>query len=187
MGGVIGAAGGAATGAYREQLETEGDQLVNRTAAKIDRDANEGAQAAAQPQDQQTWVRESQRSQRITLTTSNDLTNATVREAQQRLDKLGLYKGNINGLYGRRTISAVGVFQQQQDLPVSLALDARTQRELQMASVNPGINPSSGTTGNVTSGTTTEAAPRSNPDAPESPGTDSPRMPLQTNPQQTTP
>lgn len=187
MGGVIGAAGGAATGAYREQLETEGDQLVNRTAAKIDRDANEGAQAAAQPQDQQTWVRESQGSQRTTLTTSNDLTNNTVREAQQTLDNLGLYKGDIDGLYGRRTISAVGVFQQQQGLPVSLALDERTQRELQMASANPGVNPSSGTMDNTTSSTTSETAPQNTFNAPQSPGADSPRMPPQANPPQTTP
>ena len=67
------------------------------------------------------------------------LTNEEVREAQTALRELGFYDGRIDGLYGRRTIAAVGEFQaQQQDLPRTLALDDATRERLRNRQVPMG-------------------------------------------------
>jgi general secretion pathway protein A len=68
---------------------------------------------------------------------ADDLTNDEVRDAQTALKDLGLYDGEIDGLYGRRTIEAVGRYQAQNDLPQTRALDEGTIERLQTAAASP--------------------------------------------------
>ena len=55
---------------------------------------------------------------------------AQVREIQDRLKRLGLYDGNIDGLYGGKTLEAVSQFQDQHRLEHTGILDVYTQMAL---------------------------------------------------------
>src|SRR5690606_39085823 len=68
----------------------------------------------------------------------SDLTNEDVRQAQTTLADMGFYEGEIDGLYGPRSIAAVGEFQTQQNMPRTLALDDRTQQALRTRSAQGG-------------------------------------------------
>lgn len=57
--------------------------------------------------------------------------DATVRTAQEALDKLGLPVGPIDGILGPRTAAALREFQEQKGLEASGRLDAATLRALQ--------------------------------------------------------
>lgn len=60
-------------------------------------------------------------------------TNQEVRQAQQKLQQMGLYKGRIDGLYGPKTIAAVNQFQSKNGLPQTGALTSTTQQHLAQA------------------------------------------------------
>ena len=58
--------------------------------------------------------------------TPADLDRATVRAVQGALDKQGLQAGPIDGVWGEKTVSAIGNFQRARGLPASGELDAHT-------------------------------------------------------------
>ena len=55
---------------------------------------------------------------------------AEIRDAQMTLQEMGLYRGQIDGLYGPNTRRAVSEFQSRQGLPRSGTLDRRTMQAL---------------------------------------------------------
>lgn len=55
-----------------------------------------------------------------------DLARATIRAVQQALDKHGLKIGPADGVWGERTVSAIGNFQRARGMPASGELDAHT-------------------------------------------------------------
>jgi peptidoglycan hydrolase-like protein with peptidoglycan-binding domain len=74
------------------------------------------------------------------------LSSDTVRQVQTSLQRQGMYKGNIDGVWGPETQSALMAYQQAHGMAATGKLDAAT-----MASLNP---PSGGATN-----TTTQPAP----------------------------
>lgn len=58
-------------------------------------------------------------------------------EAQSRLGQIGLYRGDIDGISGPRTIEAIQSFQSSQGLPRSGALDTSTSRALMLVTRTP--------------------------------------------------
>jgi peptidoglycan hydrolase-like protein with peptidoglycan-binding domain len=50
--------------------------------------------------------------------------------AQSRLQKLGYYRGAVDGAYGPLTAEAIRGFQADNGLPITGDLDSRTQRRL---------------------------------------------------------
>jgi len=151
IGMLVGGAAGAGAGAYRDEVLPEADQLVAR-----------GTQEARQEMgsDNRTAQADSGIATRQNLAASNQtmaprsqgatLTNNQVRDAQTQLRDLGLYAGEIDGLYGPKTASAVGVFQQRQDLPVTMTLNNRTAQALRTQVGSAGGNTTGsnqGTTG----------------------------------------
>jgi N-acetylmuramoyl-L-alanine amidase len=46
------------------------------------------------------------------------LSAATIKAVQEKLSKIGLYKGKVDGIIGKNTISAVKVFQKKKGLKV---------------------------------------------------------------------
>jgi peptidoglycan hydrolase-like protein with peptidoglycan-binding domain len=61
-----------------------------------------------------------------------------LRQAQTELKSMGLYDGEVDGLWGPRTRAAVGKFQAQNKLPQTYALDTRTRQQLQSKSGTAG-------------------------------------------------
>jgi len=58
--------------------------------------------------------------------TPADLGTATIRAIQQALDKQGLQAGPVDGVWGERTVSAIGNLQRARGMPASGELDAHT-------------------------------------------------------------
>jgi peptidoglycan hydrolase-like protein with peptidoglycan-binding domain len=58
--------------------------------------------------------------------TPADLGPAAVRAIQQALDRQGLQAGPVDGVWGERTVSAIGNFQRARGMPASGELDAHT-------------------------------------------------------------
>jgi peptidoglycan hydrolase-like protein with peptidoglycan-binding domain len=90
-----------------------------------------------------------------------------LRQVQTDLKSMGLYDGEVDGLWGPRTRAAVGKFQEQNKLPQTYALDSRTRQQLQGKSGSAGSQPGSqiGETPSAPSGTM-EAPPIEAPPAP---------------------
>ena len=114
IGALVGAGVGGAGGAWRDELRQSGKELAaatqGTTGAAIE-PVDRRRAAPAQPQ--------------------SELTNREVRQAQIALKQMGLYEGEIDGLYGRLTIAAVKEFQASRDgLPYTGTLDARTLHEI---------------------------------------------------------
>lgn len=63
--------------------------------------------------------------------------SAEVRDAQQRLRTLGLYKGQDDGLWGAETQAAVQRFQQSRGMPVTARLDGPTVSAIRSAESTP--------------------------------------------------
>lgn len=128
VGALVGAGVGGAGGAYRDEIEPKADKAVdqafNRAEREIEGESRGTTGAAIEPAEPK---------QAATMQRQSDLTNQEVREAQTALKDMGLYKGKIDGLYGRRSIDAVKEFQAKRDLRRTGALDDRTQQEIQMA------------------------------------------------------
>lgn len=145
VGALAGAGIGAAGGAYREELQQRSDDAVDR-ASRNDRQPEEARTSDGGDRDavrQQSAARGDTAGDRPWAqdgaAEAAALTNEEVREAQTALRELGFYDGRIDGLYGRRTIAAVGEFQaQQQDLPRTLALDDATRERLRNRQVPMG-------------------------------------------------
>ena len=128
VGAVAGAGIGAVAGANREKIDAGTDKA---TAAAEEKIADATDQSARQ---QPTRARSAER------VAGPDLTNAEVKEAQTALRNMGLYEGQIDGLYGPKTMAAVGKFQQQNNLPQTQALTEQTQQKLQqMAASGSGM------------------------------------------------
>lgn len=135
VGALAGAGLGAAGGAYQDEIEPHADATVDRAFRKARAELNEdapdrpsGATAAAAPADRA--MVSDRRAGR------DDLTNDEVREAQNALRDMGLYEGEIDGLYGWQTIGAVKQFQAREDMPRSGMLSERTQQALQRVASN---------------------------------------------------
>lgn len=75
------------------------------------------------------------RSNAATMNTANaeGPTNQQVRDAQQKLQQLGLYHGPIDGIYGPQTVAAVHQFQSKNNMPQTGALNDYTQQRLAQA------------------------------------------------------
>lgn len=58
--------------------------------------------------------------------TPADLGTATIRAIQQALDRQGLQAGPVDGVWGERTVSAIGNLQRARGMPASGELDAHT-------------------------------------------------------------
>jgi peptidoglycan hydrolase-like protein with peptidoglycan-binding domain len=56
--------------------------------------------------------------------------NETVQSAQEKLTELGIYDGNISGLFGFKTRDAILIFQEQTNIPRTGILDLITQQKL---------------------------------------------------------
>lgn len=69
---------------------------------------------------------------------SSNNTNETVLRAQNKLTELGLYTGNLSGLFGIRTRSAIIQFQEENNLVVNGILDIPTQQLLFSIEPDPG-------------------------------------------------
>ena len=63
------------------------------------------------------------------------MSQAEVRQVQERLKELGYYEGDIDGIYGPKTAEAMRAYQQAQGLPVTGALDQETAQALQIERV----------------------------------------------------
>jgi len=126
VGALVGAGAGAATGAYRDQVDDTVGTQTQRAARQIEQarqsDTAQAGETASAPE---AYAQQALRDE------GPPLSNEEVREAQTALQAMGLFDGEVDGLYGRRTISAVGEFQTQQNLPRTMALDQRTQQQLQ--------------------------------------------------------
>jgi len=139
-GALVGGGAGAAAGVYREQA----DELVDTGAEEIDEAVPEtgpgigGAGAA----DRTGTQARADGTGRSAAAAGPPLTNAEVRDAQQALVEQGLYTGEIDGLYGPRTIAAVQEFQRRQGLASDGTLDADTLANLrQTAQTGGGATP----------------------------------------------
>lgn len=129
IGALVGAGIGAAGGAYRPTVDRTVADGVGAVEKEIDQAMNGNQAQAAEAQPRALRAGE----QRMGIARADDLTNEEVREAQIALSDMGLFEGEIDGMYGRRTIAAVGEFQSRHDLPQTRALDDRTQERIQMA------------------------------------------------------
>lgn len=112
VGAVVGGAAGATGGLYRDEAEAE---IAERTGGETP------STSAQRPQAQSAQAGEQ----------AGQLSNEDVREAQVVLQDMGLYDGQIDGLYGPRTMRAVEQYQQRQGLPQTAALDQNTRQSLQ--------------------------------------------------------
>jgi hypothetical protein len=114
VGALVGAGVGAVGGAYKETVEPQADRAVASAFNEVDREV----QTAVNP--------------------DAPISNQDVRKAQASLTQMGLYDGEIDGIYGKRTARAVRDFQVRENLPRTGSLDDRTKRELQIATANGG-------------------------------------------------
>ena len=132
VGAVAGAGIGAAAGANREKVDAGTDKATDATREKIaDATDRSGSKAAS--------ARSADR------VAGPGPTNDEVKQAQTVLRDMGLYDGKIDGIYGRKTVAAVGKFQEQNDLPRTRTLNAPTQEKLQQqASAGGGAGGASG-------------------------------------------
>jgi hypothetical protein len=112
VGALVGAGVGAVGGAYKETVEPQADRAVASAFNEVDREV----QTAVNP--------------------DAPISNQDVRQAQASLTQMGLYDGEIDGIYGKRTARAVRDFQVRENLPRTGSLDDRTKRELQMAAAH---------------------------------------------------
>lgn len=117
VGAVVGGAAGATGGALRDDAERKIDEAH----------ADDSASSRQTAQTTQTTQ---------TTGTGSGLTNREVRNAQEALRDMGLYDGQIDGLYGPRTQMAVERYQQRQGLPITAALDDRTRSSLRQQSAS---------------------------------------------------
>ncbi|MHB1680326.1 MAG: peptidoglycan-binding domain-containing protein [bacterium] len=58
------------------------------------------------------------------------LSPATIKAVQEKLSKIGLYKGKVDGMIGKNTISAVKVFQKKKGLKVDGIIGPLTLKAL---------------------------------------------------------
>ncbi|MDA0676117.1 MAG: peptidoglycan-binding domain-containing protein, partial [Proteobacteria bacterium] len=170
IGLLVGAAAGAGAGTYRDEMLPEADQLMAQGTQTVRQEMNPEMETA---QDSGIATRQnlaasnqSMASSRASGSQGAMLTNSEVRTAQTHLRDLGLYPGAIDGVYGPKTASLLGVFQQRQDIPVTMTLNNRTSQALRtqvgsaggtmpssagMSGSNPGMagqNPQMGNTQN---------------------------------------
>ncbi|MGC2857577.1 peptidoglycan-binding domain-containing protein [Novispirillum sp. DQ9] len=113
VGGPVGAVVGGAAGAAGGMMRDDAEQAIDEARAE------EGGGSGASAQ--------------ISRTTG-EATDQEVRGAQQALRDMGLYDGQIDGIAGPRTRSAVEQYQQRQGLPQTASLDDRTLDSLRQQS-----------------------------------------------------
>ena len=71
------------------------------------------------------------------------VSESQIQQAQQQLKSAGLYRGEIDGVMGPQTQTALSQFQRQQGLPETAQLDQRTMNRLMSnsgGSQNPGTS-----------------------------------------------
>lgn len=61
------------------------------------------------------------------------MSQAEVRQVQERLQELGYYEGAIDGIHGPKTAEAMREYQRAQGLPVTGTFDQETTQALQIA------------------------------------------------------
>jgi hypothetical protein len=135
IGALVGAGIGGAGGAYKDEIQQTADAAVGdlstRTEKAIEGDAPRATGAAIEP---------AERVQAAPAKPRSGLTNREVREAQIALREMGLYDGEIDGMYGRRTIGAVKRFQAgQEGMRSTGTLDEPTQRRIRVAASKRGV------------------------------------------------
>jgi hypothetical protein len=132
VGAVVGAGVGAVAGANREKIDEGTDKAADATKEKVaDATAADGRKTTARSADRVAGP-----------------SNADVKQAQTALQGIGLYDGKIDGIYGSKTIKAVGEFQASNDLARTGTLNRPTQEKLQQASAagaTPNREPAQGT------------------------------------------
>lgn len=97
------------------------------------------------------------------------LSPSTVRQVQTALQQQGAYKGNIDGVWGEATRTAVRNYQQAHNLKVNGELDPQTLQALNIVNTGTGTGNTAGNTGTtapgsnnppaVSGGTTTNTPP----------------------------
>ena len=150
VGAVAGAGIGAVAGANREKVDEGTNRATGATREKI-------AQATDRSGSKATTARSADR------VAGPGPTNDEVKQAQTVLRDMGLYDGKVDGIYGRKTIAAVGKFQEQNNLPRTNTLNAPTQEKLQQQASSGGGT--GGSSGSSTGGT------RVSPQSPSGQGT----------------
>lgn len=118
VGAVAGAGIGAVAGANRDKVDSGTDKATDAAREKV-------AEATDRSGQQATTARSADR------ISGPGPTNEEVKEAQIVLQEMGLYDGKVDGIYGRKTVAAVGKFQEQNDLPRTRTLNEPTQQKLQ--------------------------------------------------------
>jgi len=138
IGAVIGGAAGALAGAERGNI----DRLVNSASTPVENliDINNPANkasstAGAAPARAEPTAMAPARAPAPTTATAPPRRSAAsredIRDAQQRLEQLGLYRGPIDGLNGPQTAAALNNFQALNGLPMGGQLTRATQQQLQ--------------------------------------------------------
>ncbi len=69
---------------------------------------------------------------------STEMTSNTIRDVQQSLQQDGLYRGQIDGVWGPQTRSAVRRYQQQHNITVTGQLDQETLSSMNLGGTNQG-------------------------------------------------
>jgi peptidoglycan hydrolase-like protein with peptidoglycan-binding domain len=85
----------------------------------------------------------------------------SVRQAQQQLKTQGLYKGEIDGIFGPQTRQALSKYQQRSGLPQTATLDQGTLEHLMNGQAGQGVGVGSSTPPNSNA----PAAPAPSPNA----------------------
>lgn len=150
VGAVVGAGVGGVAGANREKIDEGTDKAADATREKV-AEATDSDKAMSQ-------------STRMRSADRTSPTNAEVKHAQTALQKMDLYEGRIDGIYGPRTVNAVRQFQSLHGLAPTGTLNAQTRDELQqqaaaadgMESSAPAGSPGMQSTEPQSSGTRTQ-------------------------------
>ncbi len=132
VGGPVGAAVGAGVGAAGGLVRDDAEQaLQERQGQRQTATSGQTMQSAAQ----------TPASRQASRPMVNDLDNADVRQAQTALRDMGLYDGQVDGLYGPRTIRAVSEFQRHNDMAATGELtDDTLDRLTQTAAAGTGTS-----------------------------------------------
>jgi hypothetical protein len=114
VGAVVGGAAGAAGGLVRDDAE---QAIAERTGSQ--------SQSQAQAQMQAQEPRRSQQQAGAQASPQD------IRAAQEKLQAMGLYEGQVDGLSGPLTMRAVSRYQEMQGMPQTATLDDRTLESLE--------------------------------------------------------
>lgn len=140
VGGPIGAIVGGAIGAVGGATRPTGDRVVNTGAVK----AQAAATGAMNAVSNTTASAATPGAPSEASAARRRVSRGDMRDAQQRLAHLGLYKGPIDGKFGPQTAAALNDFQAENHLPRTGELTRQTRQQLQAQTAQVPSNNQSG-------------------------------------------